>query len=899
MPKKEKEDLGNQKAIDQKKDNQLDSSHSHSDSEIRVEYSPDMPSAGTRLGPYEILSTIGAGGMGEVYRARDPRIGREVAIKVLPAHFSEDPERLRRFEHEARAAGALNHPNILTIFDIGTENNVPYLVSELLQGETLRRRLSDGPLSVRKTVDFALQIAHGLSAAHEKSIVHRDLKPENLFITKDGRVKILDFGLAKLIHPEVSGSQMTQAPTATHQTEPGAVMGTIVYMSPEQVRGLKVDHRSDIFAFGSILYEMLFGKRPFQGETHVEVMHAILKSEPPDLLQSNSNMSPGLERIVRRCLEKEPDHRFQSTSDLAFALESLSTSSASTTSLRAERVTVPWIRYLLAVAIFTAAAIGFFYAGEKWETTQAGKALASAPPSPSFSWERMTFRRGYVDGAAFSPDGQTLVYSADWGVNSREVYFSRLGSPEARSLGLKSATVLSVSANGDLAVLLNRKTLAQMPFAGGVPRELLENVQDADWSPDGKGLAVIHKNKLEFPIGKVLYQPKNRLVNVSFSPKGDLIAFLEMRQPGIGSINIIGLQGKPKKLYEADMTTGASGAMGLAFSATGDEIWFGTRPKKGTGQILCAVTLSGKFREVLPLNGNFRLFGISKDGRILLNRGETKAGIVYFSPSEGKERDLSWLSGSELSDISDDGKVLLFTENGDRAGDSDRSIYVRNVDSTDAVRLGDGWPIDLSPDGKWATAILKGTVILLPTGAGQSRTLVQGWDESSASFFPDGKRILFWASKAGKERIYVQDLAGGEAMPVTPERVNVYIDPFEASGAISPDGKHFIASDNENGYKVYPMDGGESTQINGLEEGEEPLSWSLDGKAIFVESGSGESLVFRIDLKTGQRQLWKELRPPDPIGVHYVGPKFTPDGKTYAYAYWRTLSDLYAIEGLK
>jgi Tol biopolymer transport system component len=435
-----------------------------------------------------------------------------------------------------------------------------------------------------------------------------------------------------------------------------------------------------------------------------------------------------------------------------------------------------------------------------------------------------------------------------------------------------------------------------MPYAGGVPREILEGVIDADWSPDGKALAVIHQNKIEFPIGKELYASQHHLSNISFSPKGDFIAFIEMRVPGIGSVYIVDLNGIARKLCEADMTAGTSGVMGLAFSATGDEIWFGIRPKKGTGQVLCAVTLSGQFREVLPLNGNFRLLDISKDGLILLCRGETRSGMVYFSPSEGKERDVSWLSGSIIVDISNDGKVVLFTENADRRGEQDRGVYMRNVDSSDAVRLGDGWPTDLSPDGKWVLATLKGSVVLLPTGAGQAKVLSQGWHESAAAFFPDGKRILFYAMKDGaRERIYVQDIAGGEPKPVSPEGVSLDID---ASYAVSPDGKYFISYDSDNGYGLYPVEGGEPRQINGLEQGEAPIGWSPDGTSLYLESGI-PSRVFRVDLQTGRRQLWKELAPPDPIGIHYVGPKFTPDGKTYAYAYARTLTDLYVIEGLK
>jgi serine/threonine protein kinase len=288
--------------------------------------------AGSRLGPYEIVSPLGAGGMGEVYRAKDPRLGREVAIKVLPASFSADPDRLRRFEQEARAAGILNHPNITAVYDIGTDDGAPYVVRELLEGETLRTALSGGRLSPRKAIDYSLQIAHGLAAAHEKGIVHRDLKPENVFITKDGRVKILDFGLAKLTHLE-EGSQATNLPTATAGTGPGVVLGTLGYTSPEQVRGRQADVRSDIFSFGAILCAMLSGKRAFHGDSAADTMSAILREDPADLSVTNQNISPGLDRIVRHCLEKNPEQRFHSAHDVAFALDTLSGASAPAVSL--------------------------------------------------------------------------------------------------------------------------------------------------------------------------------------------------------------------------------------------------------------------------------------------------------------------------------------------------------------------------------------------------------------------------------------------------------------------------------------------------------------------------------------------------------------------------------------
>src|SRR5262245_36934293 len=310
-------------AADEKEQNRIERYPMQLAAELLAEQQTVLAS-GSSIGHYKILAMIGSGGMGEVYRASDSRIGRDVALKILPPQFSQDPDRLRRFEQEARAAGMLNHPNIVSIYDTGTNNGSPYLVSELLQGEVLQQKLRGQPLPVRKAGDYALQIAKGLSAAHEKGIIHRDLKPGNIFITKEGRAKILDFGLAKLTHHEVNPSAPSEH---IDLTETGVVLGTIVYMSPEQVTGRKVDHRSDIFAFGSVLFEMLSGKRPFGGETQIEIMHAILKTDPLELSQSNGTIPPSLERIVRRCLEKDPDHRFQSTSDLAFALESLSSTS--------------------------------------------------------------------------------------------------------------------------------------------------------------------------------------------------------------------------------------------------------------------------------------------------------------------------------------------------------------------------------------------------------------------------------------------------------------------------------------------------------------------------------------------------------------------------------------------
>ena len=277
--------------------------------------------SGTKLGPYEIQSPLGAGGMGEVYRARDTRLERTVAIKILPESLSSDRERLERFQEEARILSTLNHPNLMAIYDVGSQDGLHFLVSEFFEGHTLRERLAAGPLPQRKAIEYGLQIAKGLAAAHEKGIVHRDLKPENIFVLRDERVKILDFGLAK---QTATAAAADGTMTSADRTLPGTVLGTAGYMSPEQVRGEAADYRSDIFSFGTILYEMLAGQRAFQGDSSVEVMNSILKQEPPELAESGLNVSLGLQRIVQRCLEKRPDARFQSASDLAFALDSLS-----------------------------------------------------------------------------------------------------------------------------------------------------------------------------------------------------------------------------------------------------------------------------------------------------------------------------------------------------------------------------------------------------------------------------------------------------------------------------------------------------------------------------------------------------------------------------------------------
>ena len=390
-------------------------------------------SPGTRLGVYEIVGPLGSGGMGEVYEARDSSLRRDVAIKLLPATFARDPDRLRRFTKEAQACAALNHPNILSIFQVDELNGEPYIVSEFLEGQTLRDATRDGPLPVRRAIDNGIQIARGLAAAHCKGIIHRDLKPENIFVTKDGRVKILDFGLAKLAERD----DPADSPTLTAGTEAGAVLGTAGYMSPEQVRGESIDQRSDIFSFGVVLYEMMAGRRAFLRKTGAETMAAILKEDPPPP-DAARELSPTLSRILQHCLEKEPAARFQSAQDLAFALESLSGLSPNQTKMSATAQPGPrWRKHpALAASLLGALALGALL-------------HARFTHSSNPQWNQLTFSKGMISTARFAPDGQTVVYSAAWNGRPFEIYATRPESPESRSLGLQKTNLLAVSPKGE------------------------------------------------------------------------------------------------------------------------------------------------------------------------------------------------------------------------------------------------------------------------------------------------------------------------------------------------------------------------------------------------------------------------------------------------------------------
>ncbi len=871
-----------------------------------------MIKGGTHLGPYEIASPLGRGGMGEVYRAKDTRLGREVAVKVLPASLSGDPDRLRRFEQEARAASALNHPNIVTVYDIGQAGSASYIAMEFVEGKTLREIFTLGPLPTKSLLRVAAQAADGLAKAHAAGIVHRDLKPENVMITKDGLVKILDFGLAKLTQQEVQNEAETRAQTLGLGTEPGVILGTVGYMSPEQASGVPVDFRSDQFSLGAILYEMATGRRAFQRPTAVETLSAIIRDEPEPIASVNPRAPAPFRWVVERCMAKNPEDRYASTRDLARDLQSLGEhltevggavsavfTPAPTTALRKATSGAKQIALALAALAVVVGAVVFAL----------GRRAGGPPPT----FLPLTFRHGAITAARFTPDGDTVIYSAAWGGNPVEAFTTRPESPESGSLGLRGAGVFAVSPSGEMAVAVGCTmnwarcigTLARVPPTGGAPREVLEHVHEADWSPDGQNLLAVQfaggKDRLQYPIGNVLYEAPGWVTYPRMSPKGDLIAFLDHPILGdiTGSVCVLDLTGKKKTL-----SSGWKRLEGLVWSPAGDEVWFtASRAGKGGSMGLYAATLEGKERPVSLSPSALRIEDISRDGkRVLIVRGTPRAEMISLTPGASKEHDLAWFDYSTAADLSPDGKTLLFYEWGLAAGNL--TVYLRKTDGSDAVRLGEGKPLALSPDAKWALVIqqsLPPQLVLLPTGPGEPKSLPRGAVKEYfdwAAWSPDERQVFFAGAEPGhRPRTYAQDLDGGPPRPVTPEGMTGTL--------LSPDGKLIAALDRYGEYYLCPVAGGEPRAIEGLAEGDGLLQWSGDGRVLFVR-GAGDLIlkILKLDLSSGRRQLWKELTPPDPAAVIGLATdpnqvRLTPDGKSYVYTSWTFPSELYLVQGLK
>ncbi|MBI2682804.1 MAG: protein kinase [Acidobacteriales bacterium] len=859
-----------------------------------------MLTPGTRLGPYEVVAQIGAGGMGEVYRAKDSRLQREVAVKVLPPSFAQDGERLRRFEQEARAVGALNHPNILGIYDVGTHGGSPYLVSELLEGESLRDHMGNSALPARRAMEYATQIARGLAAAHEKGVVHRDLKPDNVYVLNDGRVKILDFGLAKLVREESMGAAISDSQTIGHPhagTTPGQVMGTVGYMSPEQVKGQPADHRTDIFSFGVILYEMLTGKRAFHGDSSVETMSAILKEDPADLQELVPRLTPGLDRVVRHCLEKNPAQRFQSASDIAFDLETISSQSGTATRLTAvqESRSGYW-KYAVGAAVIAAALAGAYYAGR-------GNA-----PSLSPRFHQLTFQRGTICGARFAPDGQSILYTAAWnGAETCDMYTTRTDSIMSRPLELKDAEVLSISAKGGMAIRLrstyagvSQGMLAVVPITGGAPRELLDDVADATWSPDGENLAVSHfaerEWRLEFPVGKVVLSSKTGLMgNIHFSPDGKHIAYFD--HPALGDtrgyVAVTDLAGKARRL-----TGEWSDLTGLVWSTSGDEIWF-TGSDSGINSKLYAVTLNGKVRDLLHVPGRLRVLDVASSGVVLLTNESNRQEVYGKGPFSDKQVNLSWFDWTLGRGISRDGQFAILEEDGEGGGPQ-YSVFLRKMDGSPAIRLGSGYTSDISPDNRWVisgSVVQPGPTVLLPAGAGQPLNLGDGkltHAPASAGFTPDGKAVLTIAAEGDQQlRTFLVPVDGSPPRPIGP--VNFL------ARVISPDSRQVAGNIGTKRVIVDIAGGAVVKELPFLTGRDRMAQWSADGKALYLFVPKGlQGEVVRMEIDSGKRQSVLSLTPGDLSGTGGIGGvRITPDGKYYTFTVARTLSDLYVVEGLR
>lgn len=858
--------------------------------------------SGTRLGLYEILAPLGAGGMGEVYRAKDTRLERTVALKVLPEEFCEDKERVARFEREAKLLAALNHPGIAAIYSFeeipGSTGSPGFsgrhiLVMELLEGETLRERLRAGPVPVREALDIATQMAKGVAAAHEKGIVHRDLKPENVFLTKDDRVKLLDFGLAKLSAREPAAEKLTSAGTLSLLTGEGAVLGTVGYMSPEQVRGEPVDSRSDIFSFGTIVYEMISGKNPFRRETSPETMTAILKVEPAPLSEA-----PSLSLIAARCLEKRRERRFQSTEDLAFALDTLSIGPASGDPLRLASAPLAKRQSRLRWIAFTAAAVllvtGAWLLWRRAET-----------PLP-MAFERLSFRRGIVWSARFAPDGHTVVFGAAWEGKPVELFETRVGSTESRALGFEPGNILAVSRAGEMAIALRPRfltafnhpgTLSQASLAGGAARELLTEVNAADWSPDGKQLAVAHRLKgkflLELPPGKIIHEPEGVLGELRFSPDGRLIAFWEYVPSG-ARVVVVFRDGGGRRV----LSDGWKYSRGLAWSPSGREIWFTAVRDQARSEVY-AVDLSARVRLVARTPGWLELFDVARDGRALMGHFVAGPGIVVRAPGASAELDVSWLRHSILGDLSRDGRIVVFTESGD--------LYLRKTDGSAPVRLGTGFadgPMALSPDGAWVAAAMPGSrprVTLMPTGAGVSRELaLEDLEGVSAVLWMHDSKTIFllgWQKGHGA-RIYRQSLAEKSLRPITEE----ILSPSQGADGLvlSPDGRS-LALMSGGTVRLFSAEG---TALRTMPEdfsGHTLIGWTSNGRALHSYRPTDlPGRIYRLDLATGELKVVRELVPADPAGIWRIHPvRITPDGSSYAYTYAHRVGDLYVFDGLR
>jgi hypothetical protein len=833
--------------------------------------------------------------MARVYLAEDLKNERPVAIKVLRPEVAAALGS-ERFIREIKTTARLTHPHILPLHDSGEAGGFLYYVMPYVEGESLRDRLNrEKQLAVEDAVDIACDVAGALSYAHGRDVVHRDIKPENILLMA-GSALVADFGIARAV--TVAGG--------SHLTESGFAVGTPAYMSPEQASGEPdVGARSDLYALGCVLYEMLAGQPPFTGPTAQAITARKLSESAPDVAVVRDSVPPAVAGTLGKALARVPADRYATAARFAEALRRSDKAWVTPSAARAGPVVSR--RALLGSA--AAAGLLGFAGGVLWPT-----ARRRAP-----SFQRLTFQRGLIRTARFAPNPQTIYYGALWGGDVCRVYRVLLENPLSDPEDdWPPATPLAISSRGEVALCLGNHfrgvlqsgTLALAPLSGGAPRERLEDVSFADWSPDGTELAVVRRvegrERLEFPVGNVVAEPSAELGQGFTFPRvsreGDRVAFLALTaSPLTGRVATVDRQGNTTILSPE-----SPNLFGLAWN--GDEIWYTVSEERPLFRnAIHAISPDGSTRVVARIPGNASLHDISPDGAVLIARTNDRGGMAFRASGQDRERDLSLLDHSDIADISRDGSTILFTESGVGGGPAG-SVYVRATGGGPAVRIGSGRGLALSPDGRWALAaavtpgVANDHLTLLPLGAGEERRVERPgftYYDRLGSWLPDGQRLLVYARQgSGGYRHYVQEIDGDAIHPVTPESVS-------ADSELSPDGA-LLAVASRGGVDLYPVDGGEPRSVPSRIEGS-LVSWIDAGLLVSPPSGTRSNpatdnvvSIDVIDPTSGIRERWQDLQPQDPVGLMVLPTWFaaTPDGSAYAYSWHRALSDLYLVDGL-
>jgi eukaryotic-like serine/threonine-protein kinase len=847
---------------------------------------PDAPSrlAAALADRYRLERELGQGGMATVYLAQDLRHDRMVAIKVLRPELAAVIG-AERFLSEIKTTANLQHPHILPLFDSGAADSFLFYVMPFIEGESLRDRLNrEKQLPIADAVRIATEVAGALDYAHRHNVIHRDIKPENILL-HDGRALVADFGIA-LAASKAGGSRMT---------ETGMSLGTPTYMSPEQAMGEReITARSDVYALGAMTYEMLIGEPPFTGPTAQAIVAKVMTAEPTSLIVQRKRIPPQVEEAVLTALEKLPADRFASAAEFAASLAGQRGTGAvgrQPRGIQARRLSIPQLFFfglLVAVAAFLL-----------------GRGIRPrASSSPGFT--EQTFRKEAIIVARFAHDGQTMVYSAMTGGGAPRLFILRPDNPEPEPLGPDSTHLLAVSSQGELAVLTGAShlhqrichgTLARMPAGGGAPREIMQDVREADWSPDGSQLAVIHvvngKDRLEYPAGHMLVEwSGGYLSDPRVSPQGDRIAYFEHSGPFLddrGVVAIVDLNGKITRLSDTFW-----GLEGLAWTPDGRRVLFSA----ATGGLFFKVYQASPGnppRPVLPSSGSLILQDVSSQGRWLVSREDQRYVLMFGSPAERGERDLSWLTSSFGSQISRDGSEVLLTDGMERAG-TNYGVVMRKTDGSPVVQLGEGAAFGLAPDGRWVLAGIPSTpprLMLYPTGAGQPRKIEIGAFESFATgqFLPDGQSIVVCGSRpAQAAQCYTGSVDGGIFRAVTP--------PGSCCALPSPDGRQVVAQEADGSWHLYSINGGAARPVPGLTDRDNLIGWSPDGRALRAfRRDEVPAEAVQVGLATGRRAHLLSLAPRDRAVLEHIRwVSLADDPKWYAYSYTEKGSRLYTVE---